>query len=316
MYEISVIIPMFNVENFIENTLNSLTKQSIFNKMKIILVNDGSTDKSVQICQKFVNRYNNIILINKENGGVSSARNLGLNYVDTPYVGFVDSDDTINPNMYENMLANMHQYDAEFVTCNWQFKSLNPKKNIVRNKPVFLNLNTQEEMYRLFFTTSLIDNSVCDKLFKSEIVNQMKFREDIKIGEDMYFVYHVIKNTKRAIIDTSYVGYNYITHDSSAMHHPTFGEKFLQPVELSKWMLEDCDEEVKKYAKAHLIHEQCKCLNIMMNKNALDHPKFDEYLKEVKAYPLGEAYKQLSLKLWIALILMKISPKLYNKIRK
>ena len=102
-FKISTIIPIYNVEKYLEETILSIIKQSIgFENIQMILVNDGSPDNSEEICLKYKEKYpENIIYIKKENGGVSSARNMGLEYATGEYVHFMDSDDIISKNAYK-----------------------------------------------------------------------------------------------------------------------------------------------------------------------------------------------------------------------
>ena len=98
--KISVIIPVYNVEQYLEKCLDSILNQT-YKNIEIILVNDGSIDKSGLICDEYSRKYNNIKVFHKENGGVSSARNLGIDNATGQYLAFIDPDDYIDVNMYE-----------------------------------------------------------------------------------------------------------------------------------------------------------------------------------------------------------------------
>lgn len=316
MYEISLIIPVYNAEKFVSSTLDTIINQTIFEKIKVILINDGSTDRSLEICDKYAKKFENIEVISQENQGVSAARNKGLEHVRTPYVTFFDSDDITNCKMYEVLLNNIKKFDADFATVNYSDYYIEEDKEIVKKAAEFKIVENRLEMNQLIFSSNRIDNSVCDKLFKLETICNIRFEKDYKIGEDMYFVFKAIQNAKRIVIDTNYVGFKYIQHKSSAMNNQNFHEKFIDPVILSQKMYDECPLENKKHAKAHIIHEKCKAIYIMLVKNGLNHPKYKEYLNDVRKYSLIEAKKNLTLKLFLSVILMKIHPKLYQMFKR
>lgn len=115
--KISLIIPVYNVENYIEKCLLSIVNQT-FQGIEIIIVNDGSTDGSMKIVRKFKNKYSNISIVNKENGGLSSARNSGLKIARGKYIAFIDSDDYIDKSMLQQMYNKAEEKDLDIVACN------------------------------------------------------------------------------------------------------------------------------------------------------------------------------------------------------
>lgn len=316
MYEMSLIIPVYNVEKFLRNTLDTIVNQTAFQKMKIILVNDGSIDGSLNICLEYSEKYENFEVISQENQGVSAARNKGLEIASTPYVTFFDGDDIANPKMYEILLNNIKKYDADFSTINYSDYYLEEGREVIKKTATFRLIDSKIEMNKSFFSSNIIDNSVCDKLFKLETIRNIKFEKKYKIGEDMYFVFCAIQNARRVVIDTSYVGFKYIQHKNSAMNNEVFHEKFIDPVLLSEKMYSECLLENKEHAKAHIIHEKCKALYIMTVKNGVSYPKYKEYLRDVRSYPLLEAKRNLTLKLFLSVVLMKIHPKLYQMFKR
>lgn len=118
--EVSVIVPMYNVENYIEECLDSLVSQTL-KDMEVIVVNDGSTDNSVSIVEKYVSKYPDLIkLVHKENGGLSDARNFGIPYTKGKYIGFLDSDDFVDKNMYEFMSLKLEE-GHDIVVCDIEY---------------------------------------------------------------------------------------------------------------------------------------------------------------------------------------------------
>lgn len=116
--KISIVVPVYNVENYIEKCLNSLVKQTL-KEIEIIVVDDGTPDNSVEIIKKFENRYSNLHLVQKKNGGLSDARNCGMTYCKGEYIGFVDSDDYVEPDMYEALYREAKKTGADLVVCDY-----------------------------------------------------------------------------------------------------------------------------------------------------------------------------------------------------
>lgn len=118
MVKVSVIVPIYNVENYIRTCLNSLTQQTI-KDIEIILVDDGSKDHSSEVAKEYAEKYDNITYYRKENGGLSDARNYGMQYAKGEYVAFLDSDDYIDFHMYEKMYEKAKQDDSDLVECDF-----------------------------------------------------------------------------------------------------------------------------------------------------------------------------------------------------
>ena len=125
---ISAIVPAYNVEKYLERCVNSILIQT-YENFEIILVDDGSKDQSVEICDKFAQEDNRIKVIHKENGGLSSARNAGMKIAEGKYIVFIDSDDDIEPNMFELMLQAAEENKADFVMTDYIRILKNNKKN-------------------------------------------------------------------------------------------------------------------------------------------------------------------------------------------
>ena len=121
MKKISLIVPVYNVEDFVARCLNSLLEQNMsYEDYEIIIVNDGSTDSSLEIIQPYLEKYPNCKLINKPNGGLSSARNAGLNVALGEYIWFVDSDDFIMPNLLDDLYKECSSNDLDVLWMEWR----------------------------------------------------------------------------------------------------------------------------------------------------------------------------------------------------
>ena len=116
MPEISIIIPVFNVEQYLKQCLDSIVSQDC-SSIEVILIDDGSTDGSATLCKDYANTYNYIKFLHKENGGVSSARNMGLQHAKGEYVAFIDSDDYVTPDYLESLYKLLNHSQADVAQC-------------------------------------------------------------------------------------------------------------------------------------------------------------------------------------------------------
>lgn len=200
--KLSVIVPVYNVESYLEDCINSILKQS-FQDFELILVNDGSTDTSLSICEKIALIDPRVKVIDKENGGVSTARNEGINQALGDWICFVDSDDIINIDYFSNLMINI--IDTELVLggmtiieCETEDTKLVTPLKIIKSQLVDLDL--------LNSVPSLLLASPISKLFQRSIVldNNLKFDERIHIGEDYLFVsYYLLCISNVSLIKNS-----------------------------------------------------------------------------------------------------------------
>lgn len=220
MYKISVIVPVYKAEKYLLLCLESIAAQTVFDKIQLILVDDGSPDDCGRICDEFEKKHSNTVVIHKENGGVSSARNAGLDAVTGEYVGFVDSDDTIAPDYYEKLLnaAEQNGCDMAFGSFVLLYKD---EKRI--SEPWYSFGTVIDKSGILNFAERMLcdgtQNSVWSKLLKVSIIKEHKieFPVGVKIGEDKMFVLEFLRHCNAAVC-TGDSGYYYLDVGSSAMH--------------------------------------------------------------------------------------------------
>lgn len=194
---ISVIVPVYNVEKYLSKCVESIINQT-YKNLEIILVDDGSTDNSLQICEKYAQKDNRIKVIHKKNGGQATARNIGLDIAEGEYIGFVDADDYIHSEMYDKLIKRIQKFNSGIVMCG-RF-NVDEVRGI--SKPLF-EFNSEvvfedEEILRRFFITDHIDGSPCDKLFDKNIIGEMRFPEGY-ICEDIPFIYNILKGTNKVV---------------------------------------------------------------------------------------------------------------------
>lgn len=311
---ISVIVPVYNCEKFLNNSIRSLIKQTIFDDLEIIFIDDGSTDNSAGVIQKYVDQYINMKLIRQCNKGVSVARNRGVEEAKGEYIAFFDADDIAHNTLYEKLLKLLTQNDADMSCVNYLMCFEDGIKRIHKKQEKKLLYN--EEIVKSFFLENLLCNNTIDKLFKLSIVREIPFPEGYAIGEDMFFVFQYILRCKKVVIDTTQSLYSYCIRTESAMKSQ-FSAKYFDAVILARKMMDafSLDNELHSYAEANWIHEICKVLALYYHCECDEYYKnIVEYCGEIKKYSLEKAYKFLSKKHFVSLILMRVSPKMYVKL--
>ena len=203
--KVSVIVPVYNVESFLPACLDSVLAQS-HRDMEIILVDDGSADSSGAICDRYAALDERIRVLHKENGGVSSARNRGLELATGELISFIDSDDTLDPDMYERLVHYMQAYGADISHCGY--------KHLVRDEIRLVNdtrqvlTQTREEALECLLSGRLFSGSLCCKLFRRELLEGLSLREDLKNNEDILLCFEIFNRSTRSVF-ADFPLYNY-----------------------------------------------------------------------------------------------------------
>lgn len=221
--KLSIIIPVYNSENYIENCINSILKQD-YKNIEIIVVNDGSTDNSYHILKSLSKKHKQIKLIDKENGGVSSARNVGISVANGDYITFVDIDDYIESDTYSIVFKHLNDSDFDILLFSYNEIYLNKKKQVFFPWGDKIKIFEGKSIMNVFFPhllgkTRRENNSIMGAVWRivlrKDIVNQVKFIEGLPIAEDMLFLIDCLMVSKR-IITLNECLYNYVRNSSSA----------------------------------------------------------------------------------------------------
>lgn len=190
---VSVVIPVYNVESFLEECLDSVCSQT-YAALDIICVNDGSTDNSRNILNKYEKRDSRIKVLSKDNGGLSSARNMGLQFCKGEYILFVDSDDILVPNAVEIMVSELENTKSDVIVFGAE---LFPRENIDNSdlvtllSPKRLTYQGAEITETMIFDVGCCNIFVWNKLFKKSSLCDIIFDENILLGEDRCFLFDV-----------------------------------------------------------------------------------------------------------------------------
>ncbi|MGG0177991.1 glycosyltransferase family 2 protein [Gottfriedia acidiceleris] len=209
--KISIIVPVYKVESYIHKCVDSILAQTLTD-FELILVDDGSPDQCGIICDEYAKKDNRIKVIHKKNGGQASARNAALNIAKGDYIGFVDSDDWIEPDMYELLYNICIENDCDIANCT-SIVHYNDKTIINGSEP--LTIHNRSQAMKALFEGALYDEVVWSKLMKRKLLENLRFPEGI-MYEDTAFTYKVINESEKVC----YIGepkYHYIKRENSTM---------------------------------------------------------------------------------------------------
>lgn len=218
--KVSIIVPVYKAESYLHRCVDSLLAQT-FTEFEILLIDDGSPDNSGLICDEYASKDSRVRVFHKENGGVSSARNLGLDKANGEYILFIDSDDEIS---------------KDTLSSNAQFMSMNIKPDLIEYPAIYNYSSAHEKVKNLIYSiTEGLQKSYsylynCNRyevwsfFIRKSIISDKRFNENIKIGEDILFLYSIIDNVN--IIISSPCGcYKYYFNENSAMNSLDIIEK-------------------------------------------------------------------------------------------
>lgn len=276
---ISIVIPVYNVEKYISECLDSVINQT-YSNLQIILIDDGSTDRSGIICDEYSKRDKRIEVVHQPNAGAGAAKNTGLNLIKGEYFSIIDSDDFLDLNYYKNMLDSMIKYDVDVVQCRFR----NYFSNISFDRD-FCFKHNQNQIYTntRYLCELLFDWKYAvfwNKLFKSKLLTNIRFPVDRKI-DDEFFTYKVVGNAQK-ILNINDVLYNYRMRKSSVMNDNDNINLICDRI--------DCYDErykyiLNKFSSLKKIYYYSLSNYILFNYNQYSD---DKLLSAVKKYPVSK----------------------------
>lgn len=209
--EISIIVPVYNVEQYLARCVKSLINQT-FSNIEIILVNDGSQDYSPDICEEYANTDARIKVVHKANGGLSSARNAGLDVATGRFIGFVDSDDWVSHDMYEYLYNLIWEYNCDIAKCeSLTVRDSDSIESYIDHEEKIQLMTSNDAIRRLIETSKML--SVCNRIYKRELFNNVRFPEG-KINEDFVSSYHLFSRSNSIVVSNKQKYFHYLRHGS------------------------------------------------------------------------------------------------------
>ena len=197
MPRLSVIVPVYNVETYLPVCIDSILSQTV-RELELILIDDGSPDSCGRICDKYAATDARVLVLHQENRGVSAARNAGLRIASGEYIGFVDPDDWIAPEMYAKLLDAAQDHAAQIAACGFTF--CDETGNSRYDQTVLQGVFDREELLMsIYGMPNRLHGSMCNKIFAGDILRNLQFDELVTIGEDWLMLYECYCRAERAV---------------------------------------------------------------------------------------------------------------------
>lgn len=256
---ISIIVPAYNAEKYIERTIGSLLEQT-YDDLEIVCVNDGSFDGTLELLKELSSRDKRIKILDKANEGVTMARRFGFEHSGGEFIGFVDSDDTVEPNMFEQLINNAEKNNTEISHCGYDVIGLNGEKTYFYNTGKFAVQNKTDGLKSLI--EGKIEPALCNKLYRRELLENLfhsgVMDYSIKINEDLLMNYYLFKNAEKTVFEDVCL-YHYLKREGSASTSGISKNYIWDQINVKKIILEDSQgtdyvEAAKKAFILRLVH--------------------------------------------------------------
>ncbi len=309
MPKISIIVPVYNVESYLPKCINSLINQT-YKNIEIILVDDGSSDNSGHICDKFAKEDKRVKVIHKENGGLSDARNKGIEIAKGSYITFIDSDDYVSPKYCEILYGLLKKYNADIAISDYQTFT---EKDVILEQIINeeIVMDSKKALANLYDKDYDIAMRVAwGKLYKINLFDKIRYPKG-KINEDEFVIHYLYDMAKKVVLTKSKL-YYYLQRESSIMGK-TFSLKRLDALEALKDRIDFFD----KKGMLDLKFEASRDYNHFIKHNyyRINDKKLKKSLKE-KLLPISYFKGYFKLKNYITYYLFKFCPGVYKILRK
>lgn len=312
MEKISVIVPIYNVEKYLDRCIQSIINQT-YRNLEIILVDDGSTDNCSNICDKYAKRDDRIKVIHKKNGGLADARNKGLEIITGEYVGFIDSDDYIDKDMYEYLYSLIQKNNADISICG-KYIVYEDGRKIGTNKESDLAILDSKQALIQLNSFSFFNMSVCDKLYKRKIVSGIEFPFGKK-SEDYFVTYQYFARAKK-IVASKQPKYYYFQRSNSISRGKKVHHDYIEGAKAQKEFFDENYPEISFVGNTAYAFSYIATYNRYLN-NQIKMSKENKkmFKKEVTKYRKDIIKnKYISKNKKLQAILFTISLELYKKI--
>lgn len=304
---ISVIIPVYNVEKYLKRCMDSVLKQT-YSNIEIIIVDDGSKDTSGSLCDEYGKKDSRITVFHKENGGLSSARNFGLERVSGNYVCFIDSDDFIHENYISFMYDKIIKNDADICYCkSTKFTDDAQIKNEIENEKTVV-IEKEEAIKQLLLNDGIIKNYIPLALYKKTLFDNIRFPEGSNF-EDIATTYKILDASKKIIVNNKTLYYYFINNDgiTQKMKKQDIVDRFNNMNEREKF-INQYYPNLQKVSDKYMFRIYLVILKDLI-KNYFPEIIKDSFFIEVRNRIMHMGIKEISLKNLIIYMAIKINTK-------
>jgi len=269
---ITILVPVYNAGDYLHQCLDSIVGQT-YQNLQVVLVDDGSTDDSWQICQEYASKDKRVEAYHQENQGVAAARNALLEHVRGDYVIWVDSDDWIEPDMIEFLVSQANNSGADVVTCG----------NVINDAPTSKQFTTQtidrEHAVHQFLRHIELRGSLCNKLVKTTLLHNEQFHHGISYGEDALFCWSFIQKLNKMLFTDRQL-YHYRMNQQS-LSHGIFGPKKMSGYEVWNSISKDAITAWPKYAD-DACARFCVEMTLLIRDAAKTNYAYDENIEKLQ----------------------------------
>ena len=318
MSKISVIVPVYNTSKYIKKCLDSISNQTI-EDIEILIVNDGSEDDSETVIKHWIesNKQINAKYLEKENGGLSDARNFGVQYASGKYISFIDSDDYIDVKLFESLQKYMED-DVDVIKFKMQTVD---KEGHVMEKikgPVFEKCSGEEAFEKLCTEDKFIDPA-CIYLYKREFFINNKFEYEVGTYHEDFGLTPLIIINAKSFVSTDEYGYNYLQRDNSITGNENIEKDIKKANDLLKHydnMLEKIENyDITKNTKDLVKRYYTNTIILKARELLDDNEELKKYVQELKKRKVYKNIKPYNIKQLLKRIILKFNVKLYLKMR-
>lgn len=306
---ISVIVPVYNVAADLPRCLDSILAQ-VYSRIEIVAVDDGSSDESGTILDNYAAKYSNIRVIHKENGGVTSARLRGVQEASGEWIGFVDGDDEIEPDMYDRLMASAKKHSADISHCGYRMVFEDGRVNYFHNTGVVETHDRTRGLQELL-SGQRIEPGLCNKLFRKELFQGWEMDNSIQINEDLLMNYYLFSNAAVSIFD-DWCPYHYIVRRTSASRAMLNPHKIYDPIRVKEIIRQAAPADIQAEARRAYINTCISTYHTLLFAGAryrADRRKVRDLLRQEKA-----AFSLLGTKRAVMARLIVQAPVLYQPI--
>lgn len=256
---ISIIVPVFNLENELPRCLNSVLAQT-YQNIEVVVVDDGSSDNSADVMRLYASKDRRVKPVFQANGGVTSARLHGVKESSGQWIGFVDGDDEIEPDMYKHLLKNTAAYHADISHCGYQMCFEDGRIHYFHNTG-YLAQQDKTTALKELLSGSRIEPGLCNKLFHKNLFHSLLHEEimpfDIKINEDLLMNYFLFSAAEQTVFE-DWCPYHYIVRGASASRAKLNEHKIYDPIKVKEIIRKDAPTELHDAARQAYLNT---CIN-------------------------------------------------------
>jgi glycosyltransferase involved in cell wall biosynthesis len=293
--KVSIVVPVYNTEAYLEKTIDDLRGQTL-QEIEIIIVDDGSNAECFALCDAVGQKDSRIRVIHQKNKGVSTARNVGIEVAKGKYIGFVDSDDSVKADMYQVLYSNAEKINADISCVSEEIVMEDGRIKVASESEQIRIWKTTEEALRDFLEYKYISMSVYTKIYKAEICKKISFDTQIKINEDKLFVFRALLLSSNVCFQpvNKYIYFRRLNSSSIGK----FSSKYFDLIKVGNIIESETAQiypQLLNEAKVNLISAYLRTLKLMVQRNGQNEYKneFNDIIKKLRKYPIKFCFTRL-----------------------